>query len=60
MFVFTLLVVSLLCLAFTSTRLIGVVGLALLSYLYPPLLALLVLGAVIVFFIHQFQCGTRL
>ena len=47
MFVSTVFAISLLCLAFNTTRLIGVVGLALLSYQYPLLLiALLVLGGV--------------
>ena len=54
MFAFTLLVASLLCLAFNTTRLIGVVGLALLSYQYPLLLiAILILGGVGLFFIHH-------
>jgi hypothetical protein len=47
MFVFTLLVVGLLCLAFKPTRLTGVAGLTLLSLVYPLLfVALLVLGGV--------------
>ena len=50
MFVFTLLVVGLLCLAFKPTRLTGVAGLTLLSLVYPLLfVALLVLGGVIYF-----------
>jgi len=54
MFVSTVFTISLLCLAFNTTRLIGVVGLALLSYQYPLLLiALLVLGGVVLFFIHH-------
>ena len=47
MFAFTLLVVSLLCLAFDSTKIAGFVGMTLLFYLYPSLLvAFLVLGGV--------------
>jgi hypothetical protein len=47
MFVFTLLVIGLLCLAFKPTRLTGVAGLTLLSLVYPLLfVALLVLGGV--------------
>lgn len=38
MFAFTLLVASLLCLAFDSTKLVGFVGMILLFYMYPPLL----------------------
>ena len=54
MFVSTVFAISLLCLAFNTTRLIGVIGLALLSYQYPLLLiALLVLGGVGLFFIHH-------
>jgi hypothetical protein len=49
MFVFTLIVVCLLCLAFDSTILAGLAGLALLSLLYPPLLIVLL----VLFFIHQ-------
>ena len=50
MFVFTLLVVGLLCLAFKPTRLTGVAGLTLLSLVYPLLfVALLVLGGVLYF-----------
>jgi hypothetical protein len=52
--IITLLVVSLLCTAFPPTRLIGVAGMALLFYLYPPLLVgFLVLGAVGMYFIHH-------
>ncbi len=47
MFVFTLIVIGLLCLAFKSTRLTGVVGLTLLSLIYVWLfLALLAIGSV--------------
>jgi hypothetical protein len=54
MFVLTLLVITLLCLAFAPTRLIGVVGLALLFYLYPLLCtALLILGGAGWFFIQH-------
>ena len=56
MFVFTVLIVSLLCLAFDSTRMAGVIGLALLFYLYPLMFILcLVLGCVGVYFIHHHQ-----
>ena len=54
MFAFNLLVASLLCLFFDSTKLIGFVGMTLLFYLYPPLLvAFLILGGVGLFFIHH-------
>ncbi len=47
MFVFTLIVIGLLLLAFKSTRLAGVAGLTLLSLIYVWLfLALLVIGSV--------------
>ena len=56
MFVFTVLIVSLLCLAFDSTRMAGVIGLALLFYLYPLMFILcLVLGGVGAYFIHHHQ-----
>lgn len=49
-----LLVVSLLCAAFPPTRLIGIAGLAILSYFYPPLLiGLLIFGAIILYFIYR-------
>jgi hypothetical protein len=52
----TLLVVSLLCLAFDPTRVIGVVGMTLMFYLYPPLLVgFLILGAVSLFYIHHYK-----
>lgn len=52
MFVFTLLVIGLLLLAFKSTRLTGIAGLTLLSLVHPLLfLALLILGGVVLFFI---------
>lgn len=55
MFVVTAFVICLLCLAFNTTRLVGVFGLTLLAYLFPPLLIpLLVLGGVVWFFI-QYQ-----
>ena len=48
MFVVTAFVICLLCLAFNTTRLVGVFGLTLLAYLFPLLLIpLLVLGGVI-------------
>ena len=54
MFISTVFAISLLCLAFNTTRLIGVIGLALLSYQYPLLLiALLVLGGAALYFIHH-------
>lgn len=54
MFVSTVFTISLLCLAFNTTRLVGVVGLALLSLVYPLLLiTLLVLGGLILYFYHQ-------
>ena len=53
MFVFT---ACLLCLPFNTTRLIGVVGLMLLSYQYPLLLIpLLVLGGVIFYFYNHHE-----
>jgi hypothetical protein len=54
MFAFTLLVASLLCLAFDTTKLFGLVGMTLLFYVYPPLLvAFFILGGVGLFFIHH-------
>ena len=54
MFAFTLLVASLLCLAFDTTKLFGVVGMTLLFYLYPLLFVVfLILGGVGLFFIHH-------
>ncbi len=51
MFVFTLIVIGCLCLAFRPTRLTGVTGLTLLSLVYPLLfLALLVIGGAIFLF----------
>ena len=47
MLAFTMLVASLLCLVFDSTKLAGLVGMTLVFYLYPPLLvAILVLGGI--------------
>jgi len=47
MFVFTLIVIGCLCLAFKPTRLTGVAGLTLLSLVHPKLfLALLVIGSI--------------
>ncbi|HEY5139602.1 MAG TPA: hypothetical protein VIJ25_09865 [Methylococcales bacterium] len=55
MFVSTVFTISLLCLAFNTTRLIGVIALTLLSLVYPVLLiVLLVLGGVILFFIRSY------
>jgi len=49
-----LFVVSLLCLAFDSTRVIGVGSMTLMFYLYPTVLVgFLILGAVGLFFIHH-------
>ncbi len=54
MIVSTVFAISLLCLAFNTTRLIGVIALTLLSLMYPLLLiALLVLGGVIFYFYHK-------
>ena len=54
MFAFNLLAASLLCLFFDSTKLVGLVGMTLLFYLYPPLLVVfLILGGVGLFFIHH-------
>jgi hypothetical protein len=54
MFAFALLVLSLVCLGFDSTKLVGFVGMTLLFYLYPPLLiAFLILGGVGLIFIHN-------
>lgn len=56
MFVPTLIVIGVLCLAFKSTRLTGVAGLTLLSLVYPPLfLALLVIGSVAFYFINHYK-----
>lgn len=53
MFVFTLLVIGMLLLAFRSTRLAGVAGLTLLLLVYPKLFfALLILGGVVLLFIY--------
>ena len=54
MFASTLLVASLLCLAFNTTKLFGLIGMTLLFYVYPPfIVAFLILGGVILFFIHN-------
>jgi hypothetical protein len=54
MFILNLIVVTLLCLAFAPTRLIGVTGLALLFYLYPWVFtALLMVSGVGLFFFHH-------
>jgi len=53
MFVFTLLIIGLLLLAFKSTRLTGVAGLTLLALVFPPLLlAFLAIGSIALYFIH--------
>ena len=60
MFVFTLIVIGLLCLAFKPTRLTGVAGLTLLSLVYPLLfVALLVIGGVAFYFIHHHKLKRR-
>ena len=41
MLILTLFVACLLCLVFDSTRMIGIIGLMLMLYLYPPILVLL-------------------
>ena len=54
MFAITVLVVSLRCLFFDSTKLVGFTGMTLMFYLYPPLLvAFLILGGVGLIFIHN-------
>ena len=54
MFAITLLVVSLLCLFFDSTKIVGFIGMTLMFYLYPPLLvAFLILGGIGLIFIHN-------
>ena len=56
MFVFTPIVIGLLCLAFKSTRLTGVAGLTLLSLVYPILfITLLVIGSATFCFIHFYK-----
>jgi len=51
MFVFTLIVIGCLCLAFKPTRLTGVAGLTLLSLVYPQLfLAFLFIGSIAFYF----------
>lgn len=52
MFVFTLIVIGLLLLAFKSTRLTGVVGLTLLSLIYPLLLLVPLFAGVAFYFIY--------
>ena len=54
MFVFTLIVIGLLLLAFKSTRLTGIAGLTLLSLIHPFLfLALLITGGAIFYVYHR-------
>ena len=54
MIVSTVFAISMLCLTFNTTRLIGVIALTLLSFMYPLLLiALLILGGVIFYFYHN-------
>ena len=55
-FTVAVLVATLLCLAFDSTRWIGVAGAALLAYLYPlSFTALVVIGGVAFYYIHYHQ-----
>ena len=53
MFVFTAFAISLLCLVFNSTILIGVFGLTLLTYLFPVLLIPLLIVGGAIWFITQ-------
>lgn len=54
MFIFTLIVIGLLCLAFKSLRLTGVAGLTLLSLVFPPLFLLfLALGSIALLVRHN-------
>lgn len=56
MAVFTLLVIALLCLLFKSTRLVGVIGLTLLSLLYPFVFIVLVAhGLVALYYYRKFK-----
>lgn len=60
MFVFTLLVIGLLLLAFKSTRLTGVAGLTLLSLVHPLLLlVLLAIGSILYFIYFKTNLLTR-
>jgi len=54
MFIFTLLVIGLLCLAFKPTRMTGVAGLTLLALMQPTLFAVSLVVAGIAFLIHKF------
>ena len=55
-FTVAVLVATLICLTFNTTRWIGVAGAALLAYLYPlSLTALVVLGGVAFYYIHHHQ-----
>ena len=55
MFIFTVILTTLLCLAFEPTRLLGIAGLALLIYLFPVMFTalLVVAGAAFIFSHHQ-------
>lgn len=54
MHLFTLVVIGLACLAFKSTRWIGVAGLTFLSLVFPFLfIALLCLGGLVYFYIYR-------
>ena len=61
MHVLTLIVIGLLCLAFKSTRIFGLVALTLLSLVFPLLfLALLISGGAFFFFYRRFPNAFRL
>ena len=58
-FTVAVLVATLLCLAFNTTRWIGVAGAALLAYLYPlSFTALVVIGGITFCYIHHHQRST--
>ena len=54
MLILTLLIVSLLCLAINTTRIIGIIGLILMFYLYPALFAVIpILGGLIIYYHYK-------
>ena len=56
----TLLVVGLLCLAFSTTRLIGVVGITLLLLIFPfAFIVLLIVGCIFLYLNRKFNKGLR-
>lgn len=56
MHVLTLIVIGLLCIAFKSTRWIGIAGLTLLSLVFPPLFfAFLILGGIGYYLYHYWR-----